>query len=525
MDISILPQQIGHLIALFVFGWLVVAGYRWIHRRSQILGFIVALGILGRLVVGLALFWISYLELPIAESLQAGGGFWQVAVDATRYYSDAISAIQTGVFSANYESFPSPLFVKVLAFWLLLVGISPASGLFLNVCVYSAVVFLIVKMYRPVNDWRRDLPCIVGVGAYSFWPAIFIHGTQPLKDDFFFALIAVVCLGLLGIFRLLTYGRPAAGRLSVLALGAVAVLAAMFGLAGIRWYFPIMVCGALAVVFAIFTIRGRSTPLPRYLAGSLLILIAMWLAAGGPSNFASRFLFPVQGQSGVEVVGSIAHIPSTLASLTQLARTGFLLTGGDTNIVVPLSDDGQTRAMVAPETFATVTPERMRRSKATPSAMTSGGPALSEEQADAMLAIPRNRSEHLKTIVMGVAIVFVPISLLKALSVVDFPGGRGFLPIADLDTLFQDAAIFCLLWLLWTRRQTIGTSLPFVAFCVILAGTTAILLGYVVTNYGTLFRMRPMMAIPLCVLVVALSSRGDGSGRPMTRPRDPLAAS
>ncbi len=194
--------------------------------------------------------------------------------------------------------------------------------------------------------------------------------------------------------------------------------------------------------------------------------------------------------------------------MTRLARTGFLTSGGNTNIIIPVSKrDGKSAAGID-ETFATVRPGRIsanpRELPGTP------GSSLSEEQVDVLLSIPRNRSEHLKTMAIGLAIVFVPISVLKSLSVVDFPGGRGFLPIADLDTVFQDVAILCLLGLVWTRRHAIGTRLPFVAFCVMLAGTTAVLLGYVVTNYGTLFRMRPMMAIPLCVLVVALSSRGQG---------------
>jgi hypothetical protein len=61
--------------------------------------------------------------------------------------------------------------------------------------------------------------------------------------------------------------------------------------------------------------------------------------------------------------------------------------------------------------------------------------------------------------------------------------------------------------LLWKRRRAIGDRLPFVLFVLILATTTAMLLGYVVTNYGTLWRLRAMVAVPLWVLVVALSPR------------------
>jgi hypothetical protein len=46
-----------------------------------------------------------------------------------------------------------------------------------------------------------------------------------------------------------------------------------------------------------------------------------------------------------------------------------------------------------------------------------------------------------------------------------------------------------------------------VLFGLILAAATTILLGYVVTNFGTLWRMRPLAAVPIWLLVLALSSR------------------
>ena len=70
---------LARAVAAAIFGALVLAGYRSIQRRSRILGVIVACAILLRTAAGLAMFWISYLKLPIAQTLQAGGGFWQRA--------------------------------------------------------------------------------------------------------------------------------------------------------------------------------------------------------------------------------------------------------------------------------------------------------------------------------------------------------------------------------------------------------------------------------------------------------------
>jgi hypothetical protein len=474
---------------------LALAGYRWVRRRSAVLGVIVASGVLGRVIIGLILFGISYLELPVAESLQAGGGFWQIAVDATVYYDYALWAIEQGIFSIDFARVHSGFFVQILSIWMLLVGTSPLAGLLLNVLTYLATCVLIVTAYRPLDDWRQDLPCLVAVGAYSFWPAIFIHGTQPLKDDFFFALIALVSVALLTVLRAIVYGWRAAGGSRLVAFALAVVLAASFGLSGIRWYFPIIVCGALVTVFVLFLLRGRLTSLPFYLAGGASLVIAIWLAAGGFRNLASTFLFPSGGTSPLAMVRGIDDIPAALVEMMRRARYGFLIAAGNTNFATPLHDGGEGR--------------RMRRLRG---GFVNDSLPLSDVEWAAVRATPRTFGEHVVAASRGLVVVFVPISVLKATSFVRFEGGRGVLPLADLDTIFQDVAIIALLALVWRRRQQIGTRMPFAVFCVVLAGATAVLLGYVVTNYGAMFRMRPMMAIPLCVLVVAVSPKADAAG-------------
>ena len=78
--------------------------------------------------------------------------------------------------------------------------------------------------------------------------------------------------------------------------------------------------------------------------------------------------------------------------------------------------------------------------------------------------------------------------------------------MVDLDTLYKDLTLLVTLWLLWRRRRTIGDRLPFVVFCGLLSLTTVVLLGYVVTNFGTLWRMRPLIGIPLWVALAVLAA-------------------
>ena len=125
MTAMLIVGFIAHLIAALAFGYVVLASYRWIRQRSAVIGTIVAIGIMARLAIGCALFWISYLHLPIAQSLQHGGGFWNQFLDATGYYQiTADAADRHTVFAFADAQVPSPFFVDTLALTMMAVGIS-----------------------------------------------------------------------------------------------------------------------------------------------------------------------------------------------------------------------------------------------------------------------------------------------------------------------------------------------------------------------------------------------------------------
>src|SRR5262249_3277705 len=85
---------------------------------------------------------------------------------------------------------------------------------------------------------------------------------------------------------------------------------------------------------------------------------------------------------------------------------------------------------------------------------------------------------------VGASVIQGPISVLKAVGFVAFAGGRGLLAVTDLDTLFIDLTIVALGLMLWRRADADRSSL---CFAIVLALTAGVLMGYVVTNYGTLF--------------------------------------
>jgi hypothetical protein len=578
-----LTTQVAHVIVALTFGWGVLTGYRWIRRRSAVLGTIVATTILIRGALGLVLFWTSYLVLPFMPSLQEYGGFWTIALDATGYYQYAAAAVEAGMLYPLDHVVPAPFFIDTLAIWMMGVGISPASAILLNLCLYVGLVVLLAHLFDLTNDWRHDLPCLVGIGAYSFSPVTLMHSTQPLKEELFGCIVAVACLGVLPLRRLV---RASKGRGSYdWAKGGVVFGAAVFAAAGVRWYYACILGGALALTLAVFSVRGRTTPLPRYLGGSLAIVIASWIGFWGGAGPGYRQVVPELSQ--------ITDIPSELINMAQVARVGFLRSGGNSNIVVPLREDtavGQAQAlllrereiagaayqsrvrgrgerlrqleesalaaepradplrverelaaaqraeaqraraarqaarMAAPQHRQTdaarleVTPAAapqaaMPSTPTTQPATVEGTPeALKPPLSEVYRAVPTVLSEQMSTVGTGLAIVFVPITLVRGLLNIDVPAGRGMLAVADLDTVYMDVTILAVLSLLWTKRRLVGDRIPFVLFALVLSGTTAILLGYVVTNFGTLSRMRPLVAIPLWVAVVALSPRIEPRG-------------
>jgi hypothetical protein len=489
MESTVILRTLVNLAGAAIAGWVIFRTYRGMRQRSISLAGIFAAGILARTATGLLLYCVSYFELPFARSLQLGDGFWTLAEDGKTYYWFAATAASTvGPFDADYSAVLSPFYTMVLAVWLSVVGSSPMAGLFLNLCLYALIAFVMVRICQPTGEWRRDVPGLIGLGAYSLSPSLVIHATQPLKEDLFYAVVAIMYAGLLAVLRRATFrGVAPLGWMTSLGV-LVALFVVTVLITEIRWYYSVIAWGALALVALLFAVVNRTTAFPHYAAINVILLTVVGSAAivDTPS--------PEQGYLRSVLVQSLhartIAIPSMLAHVTGFARLGFLRTGGATNIVIPLQ--GNT------------TPKH--------AAIRPAGPAELSPQARNMVrastATPQTFMQRARLVATGIAIVFVPISILKQLSIVDMPGGSGLLPLTDVDTVFLDVTVGSVLVLLWRRRRLIGDRLPFVVFALVMALGTAVLMGYVVTNYGTLFRLRPMIAVPLWFAVLSVCGRG-----------------
>jgi hypothetical protein len=279
-------------------------------------------------------------------------------------------------------------------------------------------------------------------------------------------------------------------------------------------------------------------------------LLSAWVGFWGGAG-------PYYELVGADVaVKRLAAIPFDLATIAEISRTGFLTSGGNTNIVVPLRDDatpGQTRAkeleadqrgtaayqarlrrmrshrlvsysnipsigLLAPVSLQELPePKILRTAQATAGIATvhtpvqptpkdmSARPERPPAPPSELRAVPISIPDHLRTGAIGLAVVFVPLSVLAPLFGLNIAAGRLAMALTDIDTLFNVVTTLLVLALLWRGRHSIGDRLPFVVFVLILSAASAILLGYVVTNYGTLWRLRSSVVVPLWLAVVALS--------------------
>jgi hypothetical protein len=454
-----------HILFDLVVTAAVLAECVWVARKSRTLGAIVALGVGLRVASGLVLFAISSFDLAFLKGLHTGGGFWVLAIDAPTYYAFAADAA-SGLRHLS-GTVPSPAYVVALGLWLRAAGLSVLAAILFNVVCYAVTVAAVVSGLDPADQRDPfDWPAIV-LGAFSFSPVLLLTSTQTLKDPFFAMLSAIVCRAAFEIFQEVRR-RPARRSLSLATTVGVAILS-------------VGVIGALRVYYAAFLWFGFATGFIGLLVvsdGASLVGRAR-LALVGTAALALMWLAVMVGGGPYYRVyeGEVAKLG--LATTVQLGRIGFERAGGDTNLSAPPAQNPQEAAW--------------SRLQAEPMAhpveeiVASGGP------------------RHLAT---GLAAMFVPLSILKALSVVAFPGGRGLLLVADADTVFLDLTLLAIAWVIVRKRPAIVTEAPSVLFTLAVLGISTILLAYVVTNFGTLFRLRLLAAAPAWMAPLAFRSRG-----------------
>jgi hypothetical protein len=428
---------------------LLFAGWRW-FRRDRTIALLVAGGLLIRAIAGQVLFWISYLHLPIAESLQRGQGFWFYATDGFGYFRVAINAADRGILAVfSYDrAVMSPGFTQVLAVFSLLFGGPASMALLLNLAAYLGTCAIVVKLAGP-----QKRVAMLAIAAISFSPAFVLWSTQPLKDVFFvflFAAFVGVVASWIAVWNRKDHTLPRALLITLAMLAVVGVLA------GIRWYYALallVISAPLLIVTALRTAR----PLR-----AVVVLLCAYGAVFAGALYVAMPHLPVPVRLFIQSpdLGEAMRAPQTLASVLDGARSSYDLKGGATRIDAGTLLGGS----------------RVAR-------FTSGSAAL---------LLPR------------------PVARATGLAVMH--GGRGFWWFADVDTLFFDVFLIVAVVALLRARDPGKWRNPLLWLVVLVTVAIGAMFVYCVANFGALFRYRSMLFIGVILVPVVMAwaaSRGD----------------
>ncbi|MBV8543153.1 MAG: hypothetical protein JO088_00295, partial [Acidobacteria bacterium] len=319
MAAAILQFLLALVAGVFIF-WL----WRRVTAVSRPIFWLVTVGTLVRAVGGLLGFWISYLELPVARSLQLGRGLWFFGVDAAMYFDFSAAAAARGPMAIVHldKGLPSPFFLQVLAVAILLFGTVSSVAILLNVVAYLASCRIILSFDSP--DQHRF--AVFAIAVLSLAPSVVVWSLQPMKDVvFFFLIIAFFCSARMWqqLWRDTTAPMPPARGLL---LWPAAMAAMLYGISGIRWYFAFMVLLSSLPFLLLAIIPARR----RLIAGAIALLVFVLLAAAFFAG-GSRYV-PESVRAAVRNIHKAAVLPKTLVGLIVKARSDFDRSGGATLI-------------------------------------------------------------------------------------------------------------------------------------------------------------------------------------------------
>lgn len=200
-----------------------------------------------------ALYYASFDRWPLFRSYQGERGFWVFAEDALAYHYHAINLIQAW---RGFSPFPQTdisnwSFIVYVGALYRAFGSQPLVVSCLNAWWGSVIVGAGLVMMRR---WACSEAAIrLGVGLLAFWPSLLLWSSQPLKDPFLLALIMLALATLVVIVDPRPRSGPTLVKLTMLLSVLLLVLAVFRSYAGTQ----------LGIVIAVVTMGAAVRELLR----------------------------------------------------------------------------------------------------------------------------------------------------------------------------------------------------------------------------------------------------------------------
>lgn len=466
---------------------------------------IVVAGFLVRALAGQALFWISYLRLPVARSLQLGNGFWFFAVDGPFYlgYATELAARGPAAVLLDAGRYPSHFFVQALSLCAGAFGGVASVAILLNCAAYLVTCTILARVNRTRND--------LVLAAIACSPASILFALQPLKDTLFLLLIVAMVAA---CRRWEESWRAGEARVRLLGY-ALAMCTVIYALGGIRWYFSVIAWGAAAILLVLTVLEASRKGWALAASTVLLLLLAQSIRLGVPDLPPSydRLLNPMT---------VLQWRPSTTRKHLAEVRKGFESTPGATTIAAG-------DALARPEPVAApprpVAEAKRPRPPAVAPVIVPAAPVTTVAEVESLpppdiapvtpapigdepvsILPPRFASR----VITGFAAMFLPRFLGEALGIIHVGGGRGLWLFAEVDTLLFDLVLlYAIVHSTRRLRQGRAKMTATFVFCLLLLVMTAAPMLYTVNNFGTLFRLRMMVYCIAAVLPITLREPDD----------------
>ena len=259
------------------------------------------------------------------------------------------------------------------------------------------------------------------------------------------------------------------------------IFTAIYGIAGIRAYYALLMWAAYTVAFVMVCLiaaKGRRMSVAGLGIGSLVVIYLAFRLGAGPYYDGYKQLAANIFPDVPAALGYVPRAPGAPGAPGPAVSSTF----NETPVAATVEPSGLESILTFRNGF-------VRSGGGTNLAATDSGMDLRNVVVD---------------VSRGLLATFVPISLLEALSIVSLNGGGGFLAVTDADTLFLDLGLIAVGTIIWRDRRRLRGGLPAMAFLALLAIVSALLLGYVVTNYGTLFRLRLLAVVPAWLTPLAI---------------------